>query len=297
MRVLRGYIAYTGCAFLLLGGLLYPYSTLAASKKQKAFTFLFSGQERLVQDAIESTEKGSYAFESGTAMFAGVLPHHAPLTFPLIARFYHDLSLASPTIDTFIILGPDHFNQASSDIVASPLAFQTPYGNLRVDTEILGRLSGKGLLQQDKKPFAKEHAIHSHTVFIKRFFPHARVVAVAFRASAKFDQAKALGKFLRRYPQKQIFIVASVDFSHYLPEKEARTIDVRSAELLSRMTLSDVSLIDVDSPAALTTLLSYLRGIKKGVKVLHQEVYNTADFSSNYTNTTGYITSIIGQTP
>ncbi|MBI4272325.1 AmmeMemoRadiSam system protein B [Candidatus Uhrbacteria bacterium] len=256
--------------------------------------FLFTGDELLIKKIVLGPPIYQHSSPYPRDVYAGILPHHAPLTFPLIASFYRDLARSGAGIDTFVVLGPDHFNRASDEIVLSDRAFETPFGILRNDARLGKKIIAAHIGRIDRAPFEKEHAIHSHTAFIKKYFPRARIVPILFHASASLQSAEALGVLLSKNNKKKIFLVGSIDFSHYRKATDARPIDERSARLLRTLDERNVQFIDADSPAALAALLRFVRAVP-GVQFLDSHVYNTADFSSNSLSTTGYIIGVFGR--
>ncbi len=218
----------------------------------------------------------------------GIAPHHVPTSFPLIVDFYAQIK-NKKNIKTIVVLGPDHFNKNSVDIAVSQNKFVTPYGSIDPDRAIIEKLTKTGLVSRDEEPFEKEHSILSHAIVIKKVFPNAKLVPLVFRASTTFEKAKKLGEYLAAIFDDSTLVVVSVDFSHYLPLKEARARDEKSLVFVRKAEPDSLPFIDVDSPTALATLFSYCK--KKGVcKGIDFSTWNMADFENVTDNTTGYIT-------
>ncbi|MBI4250500.1 AmmeMemoRadiSam system protein B [Candidatus Uhrbacteria bacterium] len=251
--------------------------------------FLFSDRAALIRQITEMPPRYANKEIEPGMLVGGVAPHHAPLTFSLIASFYAQLREARSDDPTFVIVGPDHYNKARQPIIISDRPFLTPYGALGIDSALVRKLLAKRLVAIDNEPFGKEHAIHSQTAFIKRFFPRSKIVAVLYRANASASQAQKVGAFIAREKGKGVFLIASIDFSHYYPVEKARKLDEQSAQALASVDIDEISRIDADSPSAIVTLLSYVASFS-GTAFINTRIYNTADFSSNTKNTTGYIT-------
>lgn len=267
---------------------------LAAFLLPNTQPFLFSEQDALIKKIVSARPSYGSSIPHSTDIIGGVVPHHAVLTFPLIASLYAHMRSTRKGNPTFVILGPDHFNKAHSHIITTKNSFATSFGTLDSQASIIDALVTKRLATIDDKAFVKEHAIHSQTAFIKKYFPDADIVALLYRASAPLSQAKTLGAYLARQ-KKDIIVIASVDFSHYHPARDARKIDMRSLQALRSIDAANLSLIDADSPGAIATLLTFLKS-RKG-RMIDSHVYNTADFSPNSTNTTGYIIAMFSASP
>ncbi len=227
-----------------------------------------------------------------SSIAGGIAPHHVPTAFPLIVDFYAQLK-NKEKIKTIVVLGPDHFNKNSVDIAVSQKQFNTPYGLLNPHGELIEKLTKTKLVTLDEEPFEKEHSILSHAIVIKKVFPNAKIVPLVFRASTTFEKAKKLGDYFATIFDDSTLVVVSVDFSHYLPLKQARERDEKSLVFVRKADPDSLPFIDVDSPTALATLFQYLkmRNAQKGVEIT---AWNMADFENVTDNTTGYITGYFG---
>jgi len=223
-----------------------------------------------------------------SSIVGGIAPHHVPTAFPLIVDFYAQVK-NKEKIKTIVVLGPDHFNKNSVDIAVSQQRFNTPYGLLDPQRELIEKLTKTKLVTLDEEPFEKEHSILSHAIVIKKVFPNAKIVPLVFRASTTFEKTKKLGDYFATIFDDSTLVVVSVDFSHYLPLKQARERDEKSLVFVRKADPDSLPFIDVDSPTALATLFQYLKkkNAQKGVEIT---VWNMADFENVTDNTTGYIT-------
>lgn len=225
-------------------------------------------------------------------VFGGIVPHHVPTTIPLLAEFYDDLK-NTKDVETFIILGPDHTDSGRSDISVSKASFVTPFGVLNPDIEIIEQLEKSGFVVADEIPFEKEFSIDSQLLLIGKIFPEAKIVPLIFRSSITNEKAKAFGRVLAAISNNNTFIVASVDFSHYLSEKQARPIDYLSANVLGAINPRIGGLVEADSLQALTAFISAVE-VKGANHHVDLKILNTADFSDNRDYTTGYISGFWG---
>lgn len=225
-------------------------------------------------------------------IMGGIVPHHIPTTIPLLAEFYTKLKNARG-VKTFVILAPDHVDAGRGNISVSKADFVMPFGTLRPNLAMIERLEASGFLTQDEMPFDREHSIDSQLLLISRLFPDAQIVPLIFRSSITNEEARAFGKVLAGVLDEDAFVVSSVDFSHYLSEKQARPIDYLSANVLGAIDSKSTELVDADSEQALMALMAYLetKGANHHVDL---QVFNTRDFNSNNDYTTGYVTGFWG---
>lgn len=225
-------------------------------------------------------------------VFGGIVPHHIPTATPLIANFYNKLK-NTKDIKTFIVLGPDHIDSGKGDISISTADFITPFGTLKTDHAIFESLEKSGLAIHDETPFNKEHSIDAQLSFVSKIFPEVKVVPIVFRSSVTDKLAKKFGEVLADSLSDDVFIIASVDFSHYLSENQARPIDQFSANILGAINPQISHLVKSDSTQAITALVSAME-TKGATHYTETQTQNTADFNNNTDFTTGYIVGFFG---
>lgn len=225
-------------------------------------------------------------------IMGGIVPHHIPTTIPLLAEFYTKLKNARG-VKTFVILAPDHVDAGRGNISVSKADFVMPFGMLRPNLAMIERLEDSGFITQDEMPFDREHSIDSQLLLISRLFPDAQIVPLIFRSSITNEEARAFGKVLAGVVDEDAFVVSSVDFSHYLSERQARPIDYLSANVLGAIDSKSTKLVEADSEQALMALMSYLE-TKGANHHTDLQVFNTRDFNSNNDYTTGYVTGFWG---
>jgi AmmeMemoRadiSam system protein B len=139
--------------------------------------------------------------------------------------------------DTFVVIGPNH-RGAGTSLAVSMDDWQTPMGVVECDGEFAGALSSP--LESDERAHHDEHSIEVQLPFVQYLYPDARVVCICMGdqsqgaatavAESVLDAKKEIGRDVR--------VVASTDFSHYVPAETAREND---GEVLSAITGMDVN--------------------------------------------------------
>ncbi|MDP3954309.1 MAG: AmmeMemoRadiSam system protein B [bacterium] len=249
----------------------------------------FFKEAGLISDNIDSFQNsGEIDLES---IYGGVAPHHIPTAIPILAEFYSKLKQARD-VDTFIILGPDHFEKSRGDISVSRAEFVTPFGTLSPNLEIINELEKTGLVVNDEIPF-DDHSIHSQLLFIGKLFPNAKIVPIVFRSSSTNEIAEILGEKLSSLATPNTFVVASVDFSHYLNKNQALPLDNQSAAMLTQLEPKLAGLAEADSPQSLVALISAVKKMGADTSI-SLGTYNSAEYSSIQDYTTGYVVQFFG---
>ena len=163
-------------------------------------------------------------------VLGGVVPHHYSVAASVIAGFYEGIS--SQQVDTVIVIGPDHFNMARHPIITSVESFSTLFGTINPESNLIAYLLRNGGVFVDEVPFETEHSIYSQLPFIKRTYPDAKIVPLIINISTTKEDADRLSdsisKFLKENTIKNLLVLASVDFVHYLDSEETDKLDRQS---------------------------------------------------------------------
>lgn len=128
---------------------------------------------------------------------------------------------------TFVVIGPSHRGYLTC---TSAIPWETPVGIVDVDAAFVRELG----IEVDEFSHRGEHSLEVQMPFIKYRFPRAMVAPVMMGDQgprSADDLAGKIGK-ARERTGREIRIVASSDFSHYVPEEVARKDDLYAIEAL-----------------------------------------------------------------
>lgn len=204
----------------------------------------------------------------------GILPHYL-LPMDEIMQFYAILS-KSQSPKTIILLGPDHADANRFGAAAADAAWQTEFGRLEPDREVITEITNSGLVSLDNDSFRQEHSIASHVHFIKYFFPQAKIVPIIFRSDYPEEKALALSSEISKLANNDVLVLASIDFSHYLKNQEAQAYDAITLETMKKYDYNSLYTYDnkyLDSPAAIVTILKTMQNLGAG----NLEVYKNSN--------------------
>jgi len=179
----------------------------------------------------------------------GVVSPHAGFMYSGQTAAWAIASLKSAR--TFIILGPNH-NTLGEQFSCFPSGpWETPLGRLEVNKNIADQLMKScGFLSGDTDAHAVEHSIEVQLPFLQhRFgrqgFDFVPISIMNIDYSEGFAQAceklgKAIGMVVKSSQSKtngpnSIGIIASSDFSHYVPKVDADAMDKRVVEQILKL--------------------------------------------------------------
>ncbi len=190
-----------------------------------------------------------YGRRGGNFAVCGVTPHHL-LAKDVIRNFFRYASEnANP--DTVVILSPDHFH-------AGPLfgdklitVKSDEFLGIKVDVKLRGELLRENPLALSDAPLIFDHGVRNLAPFVKKYFPHSKILPFLIPRVTDYAVMNKFVKSLDRFSTGRVFVIASVDFSHYLPKKVADFHDVKSMRVLMNFEKNDFSKIDVDCWQAL----------------------------------------------
>ena len=156
------------------------------------------------------------------------------------------------------LIGPNHYNQGER-ILTSTWGWQTPFGTVESDREVIEDLVETSLVKINNDIFSQEHSMGNLMPFIKYFLPEAKVVPIIFHHDLKKEEGVLLSQIFSRWVQeKEAVIIASIDFSHYLTNKEAQEKDQETLKVIENRNIARLLKMGddhLDSPGAMVTLL------------------------------------------
>jgi hypothetical protein len=130
--------------------------------------------------------------------------------------------------ETFIVIGPNHHG-IGSGVALTTHDFQTPLGVLEVDKELANALH-KGLIDDDLEAHKHEHSLEVQLPFIQYLAPKAKFVPICMLMQ-DYETAGEVGQTIKKAIEgRDVVIVASTDFSHYVSPAAAKEKDAMALE-------------------------------------------------------------------
>ncbi len=226
-----------------------------------------------------------------------VLPHHS-LTWENINNFYKEFALKkSKKIDNIVIISPNHYWEGIQFMESFKEDWKYCFWKnwdkydekSCINWKKLGFYNYKKSEMFDlvdyenpkKNIFTKnfltfEHWIWEHFFYIKKYFWDKNIYSLVLRRELeKFPKTEEIFEKLKNYEKfkKNTLFIASVDFSHHIPEKMAIFHDMKTIEELNK---KDFKIAEVDCPNCL-----YL--IKKLARNNNKKFFNLKNRSSTST--------------
>jgi AmmeMemoRadiSam system protein B len=238
---------------------------------------------RLNPEMLKKEIKGCFEHKLGPKKmkkekFVGAVVPHAGYTYsgPVAAWVYSKIPKCN-----YIILGPNHRVFGSRFGVMREGVWKTPLGSAKIDETVAKKIiESNPLLEYDILSHESEHSIEVQLPFLQyRFGDDFNFVPVCvmneFPDLGFLDECKIIGKAIADVIKKEEskwIIIASSDFSHYIPYDFAYSTDkyvidailrLNERDIFSRIQERNASICGF-GPIAVAVAASKVLGAKKG---------------------------------
>lgn len=261
--------------------------TFLSTKIYKNFSKVASSPAPIQQDFLESYFRNKNDYDESFSKFdnvekkrvlAAITSHHF-LAKDLIAQTF--AGVEPKNVKRVIVVGPDHYHQLTGTkyfAQTTDTNWQTPFGNMDADTEIINALSQSNEILSDINAFRAEHSIYLLVPFAKKSFSEAKVVPIILRQKVDFPYYYKLGKEISNtVKSEETLLVISSDFSHSASREQARLNDWKSIDLLKEMEMDSLNLVENDCKQCVAFLYGYLEGKNVDFELVSNR--NSFDFS------------------
>ncbi|MDD3819008.1 MAG: AmmeMemoRadiSam system protein B [Actinomycetota bacterium] len=232
----------------------------------------------------------------GVNIAAGVVPHHL-LAKEIIENFFEYIARQGALPETIILFCPDHsscsaLKKENSFISINCDKETVQMEGISVDIELLRTLAIDNQIEQDRGVILSEFGIGNLLPYIKRYLPGSKIIPIIIPENISRKQVCQLVETIDKFAPPDTLLLASVDFSHYLPPQAARLHDTKSIRVLLNFEESEFENIEVDSWQSLyaVRLFARLRGCEHTATIGYA---NSVDFlPCDWDETTSYFSVI-----
>jgi len=196
---------------------------------------------------------------------------------------------------TIVILSPDHFKsgilmESNSFITITVDSNNKEFNHLKIDTLLWGKLLKENKMILNNSAVIAEHGVTVLLPYIKKYFPETNILPILIPADITKEQIEQLVKTIDENSLLDTIVVASIDFSHYLPPQAADFHDTKSIRVLLNFEIENFKNIEADCWQALyaARLFAKLRqkevpriiAHKKSADFLNLELEETTSYFS-----------------
>lgn len=120
-------------------------------------------------------------------------------------------------VSRIFLLGPSHHVGFSGVAFPTVRSFETPFGNLSIDEEVITSLREQSLFLEQEEAHDIEHSLEMQLPFIKKVFPKALLVPLLVGSLRGEVEVRDVAAVLKKYLRQNDLIIVSSDFTHYGP--------------------------------------------------------------------------------
>ena len=203
---------------------------------------------------------------------AVVVPHAGYVySGPIAAHAFAAVASERPPA-TVLVLGVNHTGRGAPAALSSR-DWLTPLGRVPVDHELVHALDHRPI-EVDETAHAREHSIEVELPFLQYVLPFPRFAALTVSMGPAGFLADVAAVVRKAVQGRDVLLVASTDFSHYVPAQTAQRLDRMAIDqilasdprgLYDTVTRNDISMCGI---APTTAMLSALHGEKVAPRLL-----------------------------
>lgn len=217
---------------------------------------------------------------------AVIVPHAGWVYSGFTANIAHRL-LSQSNPDTVVVIGPSHRVGFDGVSIAKADLYQTPLGELRIDTERVNDL--QRLFHLPYFPDAHhEHSTEVQMPFIKHYMGNAKVIELVYAYADPSHIAPIIDYLLGL---KDTAIVISTDLSHYYSLEQAKRLDAICLEAIrSENTAMLHQGCEACGAIGVEAMLSVARA--RGLESVVLDYRTSADASGDKSRVVGYASAL-----
>ena len=195
---------------------------------------------------------------------AGVVPHHNTAAV-LISGFFAEATVHADYYDLVIILAPNH----KGDLAHVVLSYRdwNIGGGVFTCREFVNDLMAAGDINTviSHSHMEMDHSASILIPYVYYYLPGIQVAPALLNRSLSFNETLELFHWLNNWIKdsgKNILLVASIDFSHFLTVEQSREMDRVTKEAIFSNDLRQIHMMNyhhLDSAAAMIIFLMYLQ--------------------------------------
>lgn len=225
------------------------FSNSLESSQKTIITSIYDGDTAMWNHLFGQKPEG--AFPSAPA--GVILPHHMIVAEELAKTYQKLARIMQPSL--IVIISPNHYENGTSPVqTCTSCEYHTIQGTPIINAKLSKKLIRDGIATEEPTTFANEHGVHAHTPFIKNFFPSATILPITLKWETSPETTIQLSEWLDTNIPADALVIASVDFSHYIPVEHANFHDVSSYATIKNFDYQNIYDLEIDSPPSISTI-------------------------------------------
>ena len=134
-----------------------------------------------------------------------------------------------------IVIGPSHKFGFEGASVTLHDKYQTPCGDIRIDTRYAHHLKNKFDSVNFYDGVHCEHSTETQALFVKAYFPYSLMIEIVYGKMESSELAKVV-EYILKDPAN--FLIISTDLSHFYTQDKAKQLDSLCLEAINKLDLN-----------------------------------------------------------
>ncbi|WP_407427769.1 AmmeMemoRadiSam system protein B [Treponema sp.] len=218
-------------------------------------------------------------------VWAGTVSHH--LLADKQIDFWFSQIASRRNVETFFIISPSHYGLSTKIWSLADCSWKTKTAVVHTDSKIEQKIADGLGVSFDEQVFYGEHGITTLIPYIARYFPGAKVCAIAVHGEPPLNQNEAqklsdtLAPFFDENGRKKNFLVISTDFAHHGNYEGTVFKDNRSRQFFNAPSSSSWIFCGCDNRPGIYTLSRFLTPVTRTSVIFHTNSFELSGFDEN----------------
>ena len=189
-----------------------------------------------------------------------------------------------------IVIGPSHHTHLKGSSICLDKLYETPLGNIEVDTDFSKELLNKYDFINVNLECAYEHSTETQAPFIKHYLPNSKIVEIVY-GNQDIDKLSNLINVLINDVDN--LIVISSDLSHFHTLEEAKLLDKNCIDAINKKDIKKLDDCEACGKIGINAILK--SSIKNLLETKVLDYRTSYDVNNDKTRVVGYTTALVGR--
>ena len=214
-----------------------------------------------------------------------IVPHAGYMYSGLTAAIaYQTLYSFTQVPQTLVVIGPSHHYAFSGVILPQAQWFQTPLGDIPINTEKATLLQQQFSLIKDDQAHQPEHSLEVQLPFLQYILKDSIQLLPLLCGLESADKLAALFQYILSW--NNTLLVISTDLSHFLDYETARQRDQQTAEKIMNYHYQALEYEDACGRVPLAGMLCTAK--QTGLTIQQLDLRNSGDTAGDKNRVVGY---------
>ena len=249
----------------------------------------YSYDKDVLKNELKKFFDSADACKTGDAISI-VCPHAGYMYSGAVAAYSYN-AVKKQDVKTAIILGPNHGGMGAPVSIYPAGEWETPLGKVEINSKLAEEISDNKFVL-DESAHIYEHSIEVQLPFLQYLFKDIKIVPICIM-DQKLAIMKELGEKLASALDESCMVIASTDFSHYIPNEKAYEKDLKVIEFIKKLDENGLFKIIKDGessmcgygPVAAAIVYSRLKGATGGELLKY---VTSGDITGDKSSVVGY---------